>query len=339
MELGFQKKYRVSYHLLTWAVCIIVFAVEDFAYYPNWIRNIRTNAIDTILFSPVIYLNWYICIPKFLLNKFYLKFSLVSILSTGSVVILCCFIHFYFFGITYYKTLQGFIAVLSDMIFLFAATSVFKLLYLHYSNQKQIVELRNKTLEIELEQLKNQINPHFLFNNLNNLYFLIRKNAKLAQTMVLKLSELLNYQLYDNAKGKTDLKKEIANITNYLELEKIRHSDSIELKFLDSSKTNVKIAPMLLLPLLENAFKHGRKENGKLSIEFSIEECNRVYQFKCRNTYDARKATESEYESGIGMTNIKRRLELIYPNKHSFTWKKDENLFSVYLSLNLESET
>ena len=199
---------------------------------------------------------------------------------------------------------------------------------------------RQQEKEAELKLLKAQLNPHFLFNTLNNLYGLsVVKSDKLPGLM-LKLSDLLRYSLYETKEVLVPLEKEIAYLENYIALEKIRLEDttSISLKK-EGDFSSFDIAPMLLIVFVENAFKHlGSKQNEKNMVNISLETNGDVLSFECMNSIDSKVKIESNLEtgkSGIGLENAKKRLQLIYPGQHELSTEKEEQSYQVTLKLML----
>lgn len=189
--------------------------------------------------------------------------------------------------------------------------------------------------EAELKLLKAQFNPHFLFNTLNNLYGLsVVKSDKLPNLM-LKLSDLLRYSLYETKTSLVSLQKEISYLENYISLEKIR-LENTQINFkVTGNISDKKIAPMLFIVFVENAFKHLSSENSKVDIEILSEE-NKLY-FTCKNTVDGTKLEQNleKGKSGIGLANAKKRLLLMYPKKHCLKTQSDSSCFSVSLELYL----
>lgn len=199
---------------------------------------------------------------------------------------------------------------------------------------------RQEEKDAELKLLKAQLNPHFLFNTLNNLYGLsVVKSAKLPDLM-LKLSDLLRYSLYETKEMLVPLEKEIHYLENYMSLEKIRLEDSMDIQFNTSGElSSIKIAPMLFIVFVENAFKHlGVVEHTKSRVVVSIKAENDQLTFTCENTMDPlEKAFENleEGKSGIGLQNVKKRLELIYPEKHVLRFRESDTSYNVTLILNM----
>jgi LytS/YehU family sensor histidine kinase len=199
---------------------------------------------------------------------------------------------------------------------------------------------RQHEQEAELKLLKEQLNPHFLFNTLNNLYGLsVVKSDKLPDLM-LKLSDLLRYSLYETKETYVPLEKEITYLENYISLEKIRLEDSTNIRFEKSGNLySKKIAPMLFIVFVENAFKYlGGMEAQKSKVAVSIKEENNTLTFTCDNTVDAYDPNNENLEkgkSGIGLQNAKKRLALMYPEKHTLTIDENNGTFSVVLKLNI----
>lgn len=198
---------------------------------------------------------------------------------------------------------------------------------------------RQEEKEAALKLLKAQLNPHFLFNTLNNLYGLsVVKSEKLPDLM-LKLSDLLRYSLYETREMFVPLEKEIKYLENYISLEKIRLEDKAEIQFNISGNVNSNIiAPMLLIVFVENAFKHlGVLDSMKSKVLVTIEVGENSLMFKCINTTDAGDIQHNNLEkgkSGIGLQNARKRLDLMYPEKHKLQIAQQENCYQVVLTLN-----
>ena len=196
---------------------------------------------------------------------------------------------------------------------------------------------KQKDKEAELQLLKAQLNPHFLFNTLNNLYGLsVLKSDKLPNLM-LKLSDLLRYSLYDTKEKLVPLEKELKYLENYIALEKIRLEDKTDIQFIKKGVfNNQKIAPMLLIVFVENAFKHLNKE-GKSKVIITIESTESTLNFSCKNTFDKAEVGKKQLEthkSGIGLQNAKKRLELMYTNNYKLNISDAQSLYLVALELN-----
>ena len=235
---------------------------------------------------------------------------------------------------------KSLIYILISVYLVVAIASAFSLLKYNYSASAKNEELKNRILEAqlklkdqELQYLKMQIHPHFLFNTLNTIYGLsLSKNEKTPE-MILQLSELLDYILYQTTKPLVKLEEEINHIRNYIDLEKNRFQDALEIEFnCDKIPSDIKLAPMLLLPFVENSFKHGRGNDGKLKISICIKLENEELDFKIVNSIH--NSSETTANEGIGLQNIKRRLDILYNDDYQLNIEKNKESFSVLLKLN-----
>jgi len=202
-----------------------------------------------------------------------------------------------------------------------------------YNDIKIKVELNKRNYEMELAMLKSQMNPHFLFNILNNIDVLITKDAALASDYLNKLTDIMRFMLYDSSPEKIPLSKELSYIQKFIELQKIRTTNEHYINYsIKGDPTNFMIPPMILIPFIENAFKHAenkRAENA-INIRFDIEPESLV--FKCENCFNQKPQTESKH-SGLGSEMIKKRLSLLFPGKHKLTITNKDELYKVELSL------
>lgn len=199
---------------------------------------------------------------------------------------------------------------------------------------KSIIRLKNEKAKTELMHLKSQVNPHFFFNMLNNLYGLVGKDAKKAQELILKLSEMMRYSIYDGEKDTVLLSEEITYLQNYIELHKMRYHKTIDVQFnIETSDDDYEIMPLLFIILLENAFKHGIENLREHAyVRINLVAHNNEINFEIENNFDV---FEDKHEGGIGLNNLKRRLELVYPKKHSLSISKTENIYNAKLNIKL----
>ncbi len=200
---------------------------------------------------------------------------------------------------------------------------------------KKEEHIRAQQAVAELSLLKSQISPHFLFNVLNSLYALSLKRSKETPDVILKLSDILRYSLYESQEKEISVVNEVHILNTYIEIERLRLPQNASISFLHHQvKDPVKIAPMLLLPLLENAFKHGTDSTIGISyIKASLSCDNTGLVFSCENSF---KESAKKDFGGIGIENIRKRLELLYPSKYLFQIKKSKDMFSVTLKIKLQ---
>lgn len=203
-----------------------------------------------------------------------------------------------------------------------------------FTQVRSIITLKNEKAKTELMHLKSQVNPHFFFNTLNNLYGLMDKDSK-ARNMVLKLSDLMRYSIYEGQKDWVTLGEELDYLKNYVELQEIRYHKKSDVQFNHQIESiEGKIMPLLFIILLENAFKHGLENLEKNAfIHINLSEHESKVNFEIENNFELQKASQ---EQGIGIKNLKRRLELVYPKKHSLTFDVSTDVYKVKLTLELK---
>ena len=212
------------------------------------------------------------------------------------------------------------------LLFILIARWVFK-------QTRAILSLKNEKAKTELLHLKSQVNPHFFFNMLNNLYGLVGTDAKKAQDLILKLSDMMRYSIYEGEKEVVTLKEEVDYLKNYIELHKMRYHKQIDVKFKAEIEDDYKVMPLLFIILLENSFKHGIENLSKdayVYIHITAKD-NKVF-FEIENNFDQ---TLPKEDKGIGLKNLKRRLELVYPKKHTLSFSATENVYKAKLTLQL----
>jgi two-component system, LytTR family, sensor kinase len=299
------------------------------------------------LLMVVAYLNLQYFLPKYLLKKRYGTYSLAVLSSVIGYLAAQSLFDFYLYGyVIGPMPTSRLMAALSYNFFTtlwyLGVMLTIKLSLDWYSQQliiqKITVENQKISLEklnAEVEYLRAQVNPHFLFNVLNNLYALTLKKSELAPDVVLKLSEMMEYMLYDSADERVLLEKEVNYLNNYISLEKLRFSEKavIELR-ISGALGGHEIAPLLLLPLVENAFKHGmskQTEGGWLSLAIDLN--GSTLTFTIENTKPS--LVSGERKGGIGLTNLRKRLLLLYPDRHHLQLKDEKNTFLAKLVIEL----
>ncbi|PCJ94807.1 MAG: histidine kinase [Flavobacteriaceae bacterium] len=201
-----------------------------------------------------------------------------------------------------------------------------------FKQTKAIINLKNEKTKTELMHLQSQVNPHFFFNMLNNLYGLVEKDSKKAQELILKLSDMMRYSIYNGQKDTVAINEEVAYLKNYIALHKMRYHKKIDVLFtLHVQDETFKIMPLLFIILLENAFKHGvenLREHAYVHINMTVTE-NTVH-FDIENNFEP---TEETTSPGIGLKNLKRRLELVYPKNHSLSFTQTKEIYKALLTI------
>jgi two-component system LytT family sensor kinase len=229
------------------------------------------------------------------------------------------------------------LSALLDMLFIGASAIAMKLLRMHWVGREREKKLLQEKLEAELKFLRTQTNPHFLFNTLNNIYALARKKSDDTADVVMKLSKLLRFMLYESRKERIPVSAEIRMIEDYLELEKIRYNDRLTIHFeKDIDDASQLIAPLLLLPFIENAFKHGASETRFDSyIHIKVHLQAGLLRFCIKNSKEEN--GDTTVTDNIGLSNVRRQLELMY-TEHQLQVDNQKDHFSVHLTINLNND-
>jgi LytS/YehU family sensor histidine kinase len=205
----------------------------------------------------------------------------------------------------------------------------------YYQRQRSVLELREQQRAAELEALKNQLNPHFIFNTLNNIYSLAVQRSPLTAEAVARLSSILDYVLHSGSKPLVSVREEVSMIEAYLALEKLRFGDRLVVEFTNTACADEMVPPLLFLTLLENAFKHGAaKSLGPARITIALTRGRQQLCFEVCNTVATESAHDAMTENAIGLNNLRRQLALQCPDTHRLTITRTEKLYTAQLVLN-----
>ena len=302
-----------------------------------------TDFITIIFYALIAYFNYFVLFPKYLKDRnFYWHFgalAAISILLTPIKTILL-----FLFSTGNAEAQSHYISnqfyIFFTTFFVGTSTTIYQVMNDWLVQQRDKKELESQTLQSELKFLKSQINPHFLFNTLNSLYALTLKKSDLAPEIVLKLSEMMRYMLYECNEKVVTLSKEINYMQNYLELEKLRHGSKMDINFNVTGTINEQqIAPLILIPFIENAFKHGinnQVSKGFVNLSLHIEQHDLVMMVENSKSPSIPKIAEKR-SGGIGLINVKRRMNILYPEKHHLEIKESPNTYLIELNLNLSN--
>lgn len=330
-----KNKRQFFIHIFIWG---ILYSVILFFVYAE-IKVITLKVCLRITFTAVIfYTNYSLLVPYFLLKKKILPylFCVVILLLISYLII------FNVFGFEFYdsrnlldkRPSKFIINIFFNSVIIIIGT-IIRLYEQWIENDRINKEIEVKKNKTELESLKNQLNPHFLFNSLNSIYSLSTKKSNDTPEAVIMLSELMRYMLYKANDKKVFLKDELQYIENYIKLQHIRIAKNKNVKInIKGVISTQKISPLLFISYIENAFKYGTDFNGNTEIEIDISVKDNELQFKCVNIIGNR--PKDEESSGIGMQNTKNRLELLYPDKHWLTTIENDNKFMVDLKLKID---
>lgn len=301
----------------------------------------RIDLIYTVIFHVpillIVYLNLKVLFPLFLEKGKYFLYGILVIASVflGSAFYIVLFDNWidYIFTEYYFIAYYSFWDISLYFVIYIFTTSLFRLARGWFRLQE--IE-KEKTLA-ELKALKSQINPHFLFNSLNGIYSLARKNSMLVPDKIIRLSDLMRHIIYESDVDFIPLAKEIEMVKNYIELQNLRtnEKDKITLDIL-GDVNGKRIAPLLFLPFVENSFKHGLKGGAiNVFVRIKIEISSRMMNFEIENSKGETVEIVDDKYKGIGIENVKKRLELIYPGTHNLKISDNENTFKVLLQVEL----
>lgn len=291
--------------------------------------------LKSTLLVPLFYANAYWLIPRLLYGKKPLYFLLVTaavflVLVGWDVVLLKSFDSTAVFDAGYQIPFN-----LPIFVFIIIASITF-----HVTRERMLVKERFKEhqtihLQTELSFLRSQISPHFMFNVLNNMVALARKKSDLLEPSLIKLSRLLRYMLYETNESSVPLEREVEYLQSYIDLQKQRFGKSLTIKtYFDLKDINYRIEPMLLIPFVENAFKHGTVIIDSF-ISISLTQQGSALTFNVQNHFEDNLSVHKDKTSGIGLSNVKRRLNLLYQDRHTLELNKENGLFTAYLTINL----
>ncbi len=335
-------KYKL-HHVLFWIVYYVGWIQVYKNYYENITDLMQVTLVYGIAHASLYYISQYVLIPKFWRKRQPLRFILAF---TGLLLVSVLFMYGtinWILGSMFHDAFDG--AVFPWLVF-FGTSNLFwvsimlsvKVLIDNYRGQRANERKEKERLESELQFLKAQVNPHFLFNTINSVYVLIGQDPKKASETLIKLSDLLRAQLYDFGNERIPIEQELSYLENYIELEKLRKGKKLVFEYEKSADMKgFQIAPLLLIPFLENCFKHISsypdqpniirvrlmKDGPQLVADF----------FNTRDEYAARTAGQP---GGIGLKNVRRRLELLYPNAHTLTVNDRPDSYEVSLKLKFD---
>jgi len=343
-------RFKIIAHIIFWAISFVLLSLLFHFYGESYSVSLFVKSvIINLLFSFAVYLNLYFLIPRFLKKKNYIfyLFWLVTLLTIISLLLQLLFIyplkgiisfnssasHFntnlhsaYFFSILVYVVFTTFVKLVKDWISL-------------QDLNLKLVKIEQQKLEAELKTLKGQLNPHFLFNSLNNIYSLALVKSEKVPELILKLSDLMRHIIYESKENYIPIEKELDFVQNFLELQRIRTSEKTIITYTIKGKIpSAKIAPLLFEPFIDNAFKHGlpgSEENDFIDINFDFR-TEKKLNFTITNNF-SELFIRNKKNSGIGLQNVKQRLKLLYQSyEFDLQIDKSDNVFRVSLDLILK---
>lgn len=335
---SFIQRHRIVFiHLAFWLVYFSFFFYQITMKWhdvePDYMRALLDATLQVSCISCIAYLNYFVFLPRFLKHKNPIRYFLEFIVPYSIVVYILIkgkqyIVDGFKYKLCFLYTTNFAVNMAFIVLFIVIFVAMLKFAENWFELEARNKEIENERLTSELRFLKAQINPHFLFNTLNNLYYLAFTNSPNTTEVIAKLSQMMRYMLYDSNHSRVPMSKEIEYMENYISLEKLRLNDDIPITFtVEGDIHQATIVPLILITFLENAFKHGVSNNAPqafVHIALVLKDnscCYRVENSKLP------KNTNNEEKSGIGLQNVKRRLELSYPDKYEM---KVEDLEDVY---------
>ncbi|MCX6163419.1 MAG: histidine kinase [Ignavibacteriae bacterium] len=343
------KKYAVKLHIGFWLVVFSIsilfslFYIGNAIFVPLIVRILLTLSIDIFSF----YLFYIILSPKLFTKKGMILISFWGVAYLFVSALLFSVISFFLYKYFYTLAVKPFELPLADWIsnnvynilsrnLIFSILGgLFKISFIWYKNQIKHREIEKQNISNELAMLRGQVNPHFLFNTLNNIKSLVMDLPSKAIISTGKLINIMNYMFFESSYDKVPFKKEIEHINNYLELERIRFINPNYIDFkISGDYSGIMIPPLIFMPFIENTFKHGDKLKSApgIIIRFDITGTNILFEI---NNYIKENYIMHNKKSGFGLSNIKRRLDLLFGDKYELLIKDENNIFNVKLNLNI----
>ena len=334
---------RFIQHLLFWTVYLLlnllISSNSQIGLFPTFLWLIISLPVN----MAVVYLHLWFLVPRLLLKRRYLLFFILFFITAIAFVLFDRYLNYHVLwplfmptplspGYRYLNVISLLYSGINQYSVVFLAVFIRSLKQWYESQQhSRELELRNKTGEIAL--LRMQINPHFLFNTLNNIHALISIDKEKAADALVMLSDIMRYMLYDATTDKVPLDQELQYLESYIALQKMRLIDPNQVRFsVEGDLSGKMIAPVLLIPFIENAFKHACKEDSRSGIRFSIVTGEKQIRFASENTCNDTTGNRQQNKAGgLGLENVKRRLDLLYPGLHQLEITRENNIFRVNL--------
>jgi len=334
-------KRDTLFHVMFWVGLYVAFILID--QNPISVFTLVKELLTVIFHMIIVYFNLYFLIPNYLRKNSGINYAVALVLTAIILTPLKTIVFYLLFSDE--PSIQSWVitrqkSLFFQLLFYGSVSTIFQIILDWQKGSVEKMELQHKNTESELNFLKSQINPHFLFNTLNNLYALTLKKSDQAPEIVLKLSEMMRYMLYECNEELVPLRKEVNYLENYLELEKLRQKKNIKIDFLVSGLIkDQKIAPLMFIPFLENSFKHGlnnQLSDGYVKILLKINDEEVHFSIDNSKAESAPKPNAKK-SGGIGLVNVRRRLDLLYPNSHELNIKNSPTNYYIDLNIKLNN--
>ena len=332
---------RPVYHGLFWMVLFGLILWADYEKGIDMRFALGNELIQLFFYAFLVYLNLLYLIPNYLARHAFVYFGLVLAVCAlvTPIEVLVFYLKFHDQPLYRARLVETQVWIFIGNVIVTIVSTVLRVImdWWRYQNEKQV--LLTQTMQSELRFLKSQINPHFLFNTLNNLYALTLKKSDKAPEIVLKLSEIMRYMLYECNERRVQLTKEIQYIYNYLDLERLRQPKDTDIRFVVEGQISEQmVAPLLFIPFLENSFKHGLNNQiqGEGFVRLRLTVAGEDLEFFIENSKAERLPRQDHPRSGgIGLVNVRQRLQMLYPDNHTLTVQDEPHRYAVTLHLKM----
>jgi len=290
--------------------------------------------LQDIIYILFFYLNAYFFIPMLIYKKKHWLYGTCLLSSFAIILLLTALSHYSFIGADRFNIRGHLLFNFFFFLFMVAASTAYQLVRDRMMLDRIAKEKQTENLKTELSMLRSQVSPHFMFNVLNNMVALARKKSDLLEPSLIKLSSLMRYMLYETDDQKVPLEKEIEYLQSYIDLQKQRFGNNVKINTtFGSNGAYHEIEPMLLIPFVENAFKHGTGIINNPEIDVDLKTDKNMLNFSVRNKFNGSSSETRDKTSGIGLPNVKRRLNLLYGKNHSLLVTQKDEWFVVSLQL------
>ena len=338
---------KLQNHIWFWGGYFTLNFLRWGAYFNDYPYSFKSNLIEFSLHIPLVYFNLFILVPGYVLKQKYIQYTIALIVSLFGIYLLKTALTYYLISENIWPEanreynpfeVNHIVAVCIGELYVLAMASSVYLTLTWLRERERNRSLRENQFKIKLKYLENQIQPHFFFNTLNNLYSLSLESSDKVPDVIIKLSNLMEYVLYDVKGTKfVPLIKEIDYIQNYIEIEKLRF-ENVEVSInLTSNIEDIKVPPLIFISLVENAFKHGGLNNQNLKIKINCKVIdNKTLDFEILNNFVI--SQNINHKGGIGLVNTKKRLKLIYKNNYSLEHKTKLNYYIIRLQIPIKNE-
>lgn len=342
-----KSSFRIAAHAFIWLLLLIFPFIFSSHETNEFTRTLKYSWLPLAFYAIVFYLNYLILVDKLMLERKVLSFVLINLCVIG----VCVWANFEIRQLMNtlmppppsaaphpprpHRPLFIYKDIISMMIPVIISIAT-RATENWAKTEKEKTEKEKENLHSELQHLKYQLQPHFFFNSLNNIYYLVERSPEMAQEAIHSLAKLMRYMLYDADTGKTKLRDEIEFMNQYVSLMKIRLSDktAVHTDF-TTDGAGLEIAPLLFISLIENAFKHGVSATHSSGLYFTLSRKENTVIFTSENP-NYPKSENDKSGSGIGINNLKKRLDLLYPGKYKFETKVEDGIFKTMLSITIE---